>query len=62
MVCDCKLTWIWGLKNETKNQKMREGLEDLKCLLDATYETKFDQTGDNYNSALQIVRGEGNTT
>ncbi|CAL7939454.1 unnamed protein product [Xylocopa violacea] len=35
LICDCKLTWIWGLRNETKNTKLRESLEKLTCLLES---------------------------
>jgi hypothetical protein len=58
MICDCKLAWIWGLRNETKNQKLREGLEELTCFLEARYEPKFDSNED-FSRALEIVRNTG---
>ncbi|XP_011496594.1 PREDICTED: uncharacterized protein LOC105361181 [Ceratosolen solmsi marchali] len=58
MICDCKLAWIWGLRNETKNPKLREGLEELTCFLEATYEPKFDSR-EEFSQALEIVRNKG---
>ncbi|XP_017883786.2 uncharacterized protein LOC108627193 [Ceratina calcarata] len=34
LICDCKLAWIWGLRNETKNTKLRDSLEQLTCFLE----------------------------
>ncbi|KAJ8684392.1 hypothetical protein QAD02_020184 [Eretmocerus hayati] len=58
LICDCQLTWIWGLRNETKNLKLREGLEELVCLLDASYEPKFD-SGEDITRALEYHRSIG---
>uniref|UniRef100_A0ABD2WXZ5 Connectin n=1 Tax=Trichogramma kaykai TaxID=54128 RepID=A0ABD2WXZ5_9HYME len=58
LICDCKLAWIWGLRNETRNSKLREGLEELTCFLEASYESRFD-TGEDLNRALEIVRNTG---
>ncbi|XP_008217372.1 connectin [Nasonia vitripennis] len=58
LICDCKLTWIWGLRNETKNAKLREGLEELTCLLEASYDVKLD-SGEDMNRALDVVRNPG---
>ncbi|XP_023290210.1 connectin [Orussus abietinus] len=35
LICDCKLAWIWGLRNETKNKKLRDTLEELTCFLES---------------------------
>ncbi|XP_058797534.1 connectin isoform X2 [Phymastichus coffea] len=58
LICDCKLSWIWGLRNETRNLKLREDLEELMCFLDASFEPKFD-SGEDINRALEIVRNTG---
>ncbi|XP_011065073.1 PREDICTED: connectin [Acromyrmex echinatior] len=40
LICDCKLTWIWGLRNETKNTKLRDALEELTCFLESNNVTQ----------------------
>lgn len=51
LICDCKLTWIWGLRNETKNTKLREALEELTCFLEEKINSE-----DLENEALEITR------
>ncbi|CAL1674282.1 unnamed protein product [Lasius platythorax] len=46
LICDCKLAWIWGLRNETKNTKLRDALEELTCFLEN-------------NNATQKINNEG---
>ncbi|XP_076238506.1 leucine rich repeat protein connectin [Calliopsis andreniformis] len=52
LICDCKLTWIWGLRNETKNRKLRDALEELTCFL----EEKINNMDLEENEALEITR------
>ncbi|XP_076683284.1 leucine rich repeat protein connectin [Andrena cerasifolii] len=52
LICDCKLTWIWGLRNETKNRKLRDALEELTCFL----EEKINNEDLDDNEALEITR------
>ncbi|XP_050449403.1 connectin [Cataglyphis hispanica] len=40
LICDCKLAWIWGLRNETKNMKLRDALEELTCFLESSNTTQ----------------------
>lgn len=46
LICDCKLAWIWGLRNETKNTNLRDALEELTCFIE-------------YNNATQKNNNEG---
>lgn len=55
LICDCKLTWIWGLRNETKNRKLRDALEELTCFL----EEKINNEDLDDNEALEITRNPG---
>ncbi|XP_015594125.1 connectin [Cephus cinctus] len=43
LICDCRLAWIWGLKNETKNLKLKDVLDELTCFLESNNATTVDQ-------------------
>lgn len=32
MICDCRLSWIQVLRNETKSEPLRLALEDVSCI------------------------------
>ncbi|KAL0134122.1 hypothetical protein PUN28_001166 [Cardiocondyla obscurior] len=55
LICDCKLAWIWGLRNETKNTKLRDALEELTCFLEsnnATQKINSEDLGRNHPLAI----------
>ncbi|CAD1479135.1 unnamed protein product, partial [Heterotrigona itama] len=57
LICDCKLAWIWGLRNETKNVKLRESLEELTCFLESNNATlKINNENLEWNEALEMAR------
>ncbi|XP_003397934.1 connectin isoform X2 [Bombus terrestris] len=57
LMCDCKLVWMWGLRNQTKNVKLRESLEKLTCLLETNNATmKVTNSHREWNAALKIAR------
>ncbi|KAG6801062.1 connectin [Apis mellifera caucasica] len=58
LICDCKLAWIWGLRNETKNVKLRDSLEELTCFLESNNATlKMNNKEDlEWNEALENAR------
>ncbi|KAG7197374.1 hypothetical protein KM043_018481 [Ampulex compressa] len=57
LICDCKLAWIWGLRNETKNIKLRNALEELTCFLESNNATlKINSEDLERNQALEIAR------
>lgn len=56
LICDCKLQWIWGLRNETKNIKLRENLEELTCFLESKNASDKSVKDAERNSALAIAR------
>ncbi|XP_033208617.1 connectin isoform X2 [Belonocnema kinseyi] len=56
LTCDCKLAWIWGLRNETKNSKLREDLEELTCFLESKNASLKSVKDAERNSALAIAR------
>lgn len=60
LICDCKLAWIWGLRNETKNKKLRDALEGLTCFLESHNTTlKINNEDLEWNEALEIARNQG---
>lgn len=61
LICDCKLAWIWGLRNETKNVKLRDSLEELTCFLESNNATlKMNNKEDlEWNEALENARNAG---
>ncbi|XP_003700119.1 leucine rich repeat protein connectin [Megachile rotundata] len=57
LICDCKLAWIWGLRNETKNRKLRDALEELTCFLESNNATlKINNEDLEWNEALEAAR------
>ncbi|KOC59901.1 Connectin [Habropoda laboriosa] len=60
LICDCKLAWIWGLRNETKNKQLRHSLEELTCFLESNNATlKINNEDLEWNEALEIARNSG---
>lgn len=56
LICDCKLAWIWGLRNETKNTKLRDALEELTCFLESNNATqKFNNEGLGKNQPSEVA-------
>lgn len=33
LICDCRLSWLIELENQTKNDELRKSLGDIECLL-----------------------------
>ncbi|XP_076299640.1 leucine rich repeat protein connectin [Lasioglossum baleicum] len=57
LICDCKLSWIWGLRNETKNTNLRDALEKLTCFLESNNASQKINNADlERNEALEIAR------
>ncbi|CAK1543238.1 unnamed protein product [Leptosia nina] len=34
LICDCRLSWLYKLRDETQSKKIRESLTQLECILD----------------------------
>ncbi|XP_049875593.1 connectin-like [Pectinophora gossypiella] len=49
LVCDCRLSWIQTLRNETKSEPLRLALEDVTCILTDANEIN---NGKEVNDAL----------
>ncbi|XP_015187783.1 PREDICTED: connectin isoform X2 [Polistes dominula] len=61
LICDCNLAWLWGLRNETKNAKLRNALEELICFLESNNTALKINTEDlERNQELEIARNSGN--
>ncbi|XP_015187782.1 PREDICTED: connectin isoform X1 [Polistes dominula] len=57
LICDCNLAWLWGLRNETKNAKLRNALEELICFLESNNTALKINTEDlERNQELEIAR------
>ncbi|XP_031843683.1 leucine rich repeat protein connectin isoform X2 [Nomia melanderi] len=57
LICDCKLAWIWGLRNETKNTNLRDALEKLTCFLESNNASqKINNVDLERNEALDIAQ------
>ncbi|KAL2748127.1 connectin-like, partial [Vespula maculifrons] len=58
LICDCNLAWIWGLRNETKNTKLRDALEELTCFLESnnTATSKINNDDLERSQELEIAR------
>ncbi|KAK0163589.1 hypothetical protein PV327_007257 [Microctonus hyperodae] len=52
-ICDCKLAWIKGLRNETVNQQLKDSLDMLTCFLEGHNKTIN-------NAGVGIDSGDGN--
>lgn len=40
--CDCRLSWIYVLRNETKDSNLRSILERVSCVTDSLYDRRTD--------------------
>lgn len=40
--CDCRLSWIYALRNETKDVALKHALEKVSCILETTLERRVD--------------------
>ncbi|XP_078042855.1 leucine rich repeat protein connectin [Augochlora pura] len=57
LICDCKLAWMWGMRNETKNTNLRVALEKLTCFLESNNASQKINSADlERNEALEIAR------
>ncbi|XP_076382893.1 leucine rich repeat protein connectin [Megalopta genalis] len=57
LMCDCKLAWMWGMRNETKNTNLRLALEKLTCFLESNNASQKINSADlERNEALEIAR------
>lgn len=54
LLCDCRLDWLYKLKNESKNQETRNILEELTCYskTDAAIES-VSEAPDEYDVTVQ---------
>ncbi|CAO1413954.1 unnamed protein product [Diamesa tonsa] len=57
-VCDCRMSWMFDLKNQTKNDDLRLSMEDIECLIKP--KDHFQKSNDVDNNAIehQISNGE----
>lgn len=52
MICDCRLSWLIELKNQTKNDELRLSLEEIECLLKKPKD-QFQKTSKIFHNAIE---------
>lgn len=52
LICDCRLSWLIELKNQTKNDELRQSLEDIECLLKKSKDS-FQKTSKILHNAIE---------
>lgn len=52
LICDCRLSWLIELKNQTKNDELRQSLEDIECLLKKSKDS-FQKTSKISHNAIE---------
>lgn len=59
LICDCKIAWLWTLRNETKNLKLREDLSELTCFFESQNVTQKLHNDAERIQALETARNPG---
>lgn len=49
LICDCRLTWIQMLRNETKSEPLRLALEDVTCTIHLSSNERLENDKDDNN-------------
>lgn len=58
MICDCRLSWLIDLKNQTKNEELRTALEEIECLLKKSKDPLFHKTHKIFHNAIERPQHE----
>lgn len=51
MICDCRLSWLIELKNQTKNDDLRLSLDEIECVLKKPKDP-FQKTSKIFHNAI----------
>lgn len=56
LICDCRISWVQTLRNETRSEPLRQALEDVTCYPNVpTNPTPIDNTNDVISQAIDEV-------
>lgn len=58
-VCDCRMSWMFDLKNQTKNDELRLSMEDIECMIKP--KDHFQKSNDVDNNAIEHQISNGDT-
>lgn len=56
--CDCRLSWIYVLRNETKDNTLKYALEKISCFTDSTVERRLNDQEDIETSNENVLTGD----
>ncbi|XP_011310153.1 connectin [Fopius arisanus] len=58
-ICDCRLAWIFGVRNETSNKVLRDSLGSLTCFLESQDENIDDYDVENNETGIEVKQNSG---
>lgn len=58
--CDCRLSWIYVLRNETKDNTLKHALEKVSCVVDTPLERRLGEPDDVHLEAEENVLADDN--
>lgn len=56
--CDCRLSWIYVLRNATKDNALKYALEKISCFTDSTVERRLNDQEDIETSNENVLTGD----
>lgn len=58
LICDCRLSWLIELKNQTKNEELRVSLDEIECLLKKSKDSLLHKTHKIFHNAIERPQHE----
>lgn len=58
--CDCRLSWIYTLRNETRDALLKQALEKVSCVIDTTLERRMDPDDTHIETPDENVLADDN--
>lgn len=58
LICDCRLSWLHKLRNETRSKRVKASLDRLSCVMDNKLKTNLvNMKAQSYDGELKINSG-----